>query len=252
MEAEELLKKRFRELAEKSYQNNQFTFTSFLSPADMACFYELEKELSYIPYKAWGGSEECERVILRFGSEEEFGYKTEFPIVCIQIKPMAAKFADALTHRDFLGALMNLGIERSTLGDIFLINNEGYLFCLDSMADFILDNLSKVKHTSVLCKKVEKLPDFAGHDKREVKIQIASGRIDAVAAKVCGFSRGEALELFRQKKVFVNGRLCENNSRLLAEGDTVSVRGHGKFEYLREAGTSKKGKINAVIIRYGK
>lgn len=252
MEAEELLKKRFRELARKCYQNNQFTFTGFLSLADMACFYELEKELSYVAYKAWGGSEFCERVMLRFGSGKELGYEEEFPITCLMAKPAAAKFADELTHRDFLGALMNLGIDRSMLGDIMLVENTGYIFCADSMSDFIIENLCKVKHTSVLCEKAEEIPDFAGKDRQEVKIQIASERIDGVVAKVYGLSRGEAIERFRQKKVFINGRLCENNSRQLSSGDTVSVRGHGKFEYSGVQSVSKKGKINAAIVRYGR
>ena len=108
MDTEELLKKRFRELARKCYQQNQYTFTGFLSLADLSCFYETEKEISYVPYTIWGGSDLCERVMIRFGSEEELGYEEEFPIVCIEVKPLAAKFADELTHRDFLGALMNL------------------------------------------------------------------------------------------------------------------------------------------------
>lgn len=252
METEELLQKRFRELARKAYQNNQFTFTGFLSLADMACFYELEKELSYIPCKAWGGSSLCERVVLRFGSEEEFGYSEEFPITCIQARPVAEKFADTLTHRDFLGALINLGIERSTLGDILLADNVGYIFCLDSMAGFIMENLSKVKHTLVLCSEAESVPELTDRDRREIKIQISSERADGVVAKVYRLSRGEAVDCFRQKRVFVNGRQCENNSHQLKKDDVVSVRGYGKFEYSGGQGVSKKGKINAAVMIYGK
>lgn len=252
VEAEELLKKRFRELARKSYQNNQYTFTGFLSLADLACFYEIEKELSYVPCKVWGGSELCERVMIRFGSEEELGYEEEFPIICIEVRPLAVKFADALTHRDFLGALMNLGIERSTLGDILIVDHVGYIFCMENMADFIMENLVKVKHTSVFCSRAKEIPSLTEKDRQEVKIQISSERIDGVLAKAWRLSRSEAIELFRQKKVFVNGRLCENNSQLLKSGDVISARGCGKFEYSGQAGISKKGKINATILYYGK
>lgn len=252
MEAEELLRKRLRELARKCYQNNQYTFTGFLSPADRECFYELERELSYVPCKIWGGSELCERVMLRFGSEEELGYEEEFPIACIQARPLAAKFADALTHRDFLGALMNLGIERSTLGDIWLVDNVGYIFCLESMADYITENLGKVKHTCVLCKRAERIPDFAQTDCQKIQIQVASGRIDGVLAKVYKLSRSEALELFRQRKVLLNNRICENNSALLTAGDRVSARGYGRFDYLGEQSITKKGKTNAAVMIYGK
>ncbi len=252
MEADELLKKRFRELARKSYQNNQYTFTGFLALADLACFYEMEKELSYISYKVWGGDELCERCVIRFGGEEELGYDLEFPIVCIEVKPLAMKFADPLTHRDFLGALMNLGIERSTLGDIRLKENIGYIFCLETMADFIIENLSKIKHTTVKCSRTKEIPGLPDLDRQEMKIQISSERIDGVLAKVYKLSRSEAVDLFRQKKVFIGGRFCENNSRLLKKGDIISVRGYGKFEYLGEQNRSKKGKVSAAVMCYGK
>lgn len=248
MENEELLKKRFRELGEKSYRNNQYTFTGFLSPADLSCFYEVERDLSHVPYAIWGGSELCERVMIRFGSEETLGYVEAFPISCIQVRPLMDKFADELTHRDFLGALMNLGIERSTLGDILLIENTAFLFCMENMAEFIMENLCKVKHTSVLCERAKEVPAFSGKEKKKVKIQISSPRIDAVISKVYKLSRSEAIDFFRQKKVFVNGRQCENNSLMLKEGDIVNVRGHGKFEYAETGNLSKKGKMNAVVL----
>lgn len=252
METEELLKKRFRELGEKCYQKGQYTFTGFLSPTDLSCFYEIERELSYVPYTVWGGSELCERVMIRFGSEEELGYTEEFPISCIWVKPLMDKFADNLTHRDFLGALMNLGIERSTLGDILLVENSACIFCMSNMETFIIENLGKVKHTSVMCEKARAVPALREEDKQEIKIQISSERIDAVVSRVYKLSRSEAAEHFRQKKVFVNGRQCENNSQLLKSGDVISVRGYGKFEYSGPQSMSKKGKINAVVLYYGK
>lgn len=252
MEAEELLKKRFAELARKCYQNNQYTFTDFLSLADMAGFYEMEREFSYVPYTIWGGSDLCERVMVRFGSEDFLGYTEEFPITCIEVKPLAQKFADQLSHRDFLGALMNLGIERSTLGDIFIVGNAGYLFCMENMASYIIENLTRVKHTTVVCKVADNPPMISESDRVEVVVQIASKRVDGVISKVYKLSRNDSLDLFRQKKVFINGRLCENNSQLLKEQDKVSVRGYGKFEFAEELGTSKKGKQNAKVFLYGK
>ena len=252
LEAEELLIKRFTELARKCYQNNQYTFTDFLSLADMAGFYKIERELSYVPYTIWGGSELCERVMVRFGSEEFLGYTEEFPITCLEVKPLAQKFADQLNHRDFLGALMNLGIERSTLGDIFIVENTGYLFCMENMASYIMENLTRVKHTTVMCKVADNPPSLSETDKQEVVIQIASKRVDGVVSKVYKLSRNESLDLFRQKKIFINGRLCENNSQILKEQDKISVRGYGKFEFAQELGNSKKGKLNVKVFFYGK
>lgn len=252
METNELLKKRFRELARKSYENNHYTFTGFLGMADMACFYELERELAFASYKVWGGSEMCERVMVRFGNEEELGFEEGFPIACIMVRPLAAKFADTLTHRDFLGAVVSLGIERSTLGDILVVDNKGYIFCLESMADFIIENLTRVRHTSVLCRRTKEIPETVCGDRQEIRIQVSSERIDGVLAKAFGLSRSEVSSLLGQKKVFVDGRICENSSRTLKGGEKVSARGFGKFEYMGQQNLSKKGKINAVILMYGK
>lgn len=252
METEELLKKRFAELAQKSYQKNQYTFTGFLGLADAGCFYEMEKELSYVPYQLWGGYQGAERVMLRFGGEELMGYEEEFPISCLKASPVSAKFADALTHRDYLGALMNLGIERDRLGDILIAGKEAFIFCTSSMADFITENLVKVKHTSVACTSAGGILPDPDRDGTELAIQVSSGRIDGVVSKVYRLSRGDGAELFRQKKVFVGGRPCENTSRLLKSGDVVSVRGYGKFEFLGETGVSKKGKLNVAVRSYGK
>ncbi len=252
MEADELLKKRIKDLAEKAYQSSVYTFSSFLGLSELSAFYEMERELSFITGKVFGGYEGSERAMLRFGSEEAFGYEEAFPIVCLKIRPLMQKFADDLSHRDFLGSLMNLGIERSTLGDIILKDNEGYLFCTETIAPFIKENLTRIKHTSVLCEEVQDIPLARKEDLEEIKIQIPSERIDSVIAKVYHFSRSESVEYFRQKKVFVNGRLCENNSYFLKEKDTVTVRGHGKFIFLVMQGYSKKGKLNAVVLVYGK
>ena len=251
MEAEELLRKRMKELADKAYKSGVYTFTGFLGLAEMTSFYEIERELSFVPYTISGGYEGSERGMLRFGSEEMFGYEEAFPIVCLKIKPLMQKFADDLNHRDFLGALMNLGIERSTLGDIILKDNEGYLFCTEKIAPFIRENLTRVKHTPVLCEETNDFPVEKEEDLTEVKIQVASERIDSVISKVYRLSRSESVEYFRQKKVFVNGRLCENNSYFLKEKDVVTMRGYGKFIFAGMQGYSKKGKLNAKILTYG-
>ncbi|MBP3604824.1 MAG: hypothetical protein J6J79_11825 [Lachnospiraceae bacterium] len=252
MESNDFMKKRFLELANKAYNHNIYTFTGFLGLSEMADFYEIEREVSFIKWEISGGHQDSERVMIRFGSAEQFGYEEPFPIVCLKIRPLMQKFADKLSHRDFLGALMNLGIERDTLGDIVLKENQGYLLCTETIAPYICENLTRIKHTSVICEITRELPIETEEDAQEVKLQVSSIRIDGVMAKVYHFSRGESVEYFRQKKVFVNGRLCENNSYSLKENDVVTVRGYGKFVFDQNLGLSKKGKLNIAVKCYGK
>ena len=109
------LKNRIRELADKSYNQNQYTFTGFLGLAEQDALWQVEREVKFAGITLYGGREEAERKILRFGSEAELGYEQPFPICCIRIRPLSAKFADKLSHRDYLGALMNLGIAPSVI-----------------------------------------------------------------------------------------------------------------------------------------
>ena len=241
-EEDQILRKHFTDLARKADQSHIATFTGFLSLPEQSVFYSMD--FSYVPHCVFGGQEGCERAVVRFGEE------WEFPICCIKMAPLMNKFADALTHRDFLGALMNLGIERSTLGDIYIEDKTGYLFCLKSMAEYITENLTRIRHTSVQCTVCEEPPVFLQKEPEEKLIQISSARTDALIAGVYHLSRTESNELFREQKVFINGRLCENNSRALKEGDQITVRGYGKFAYEGEKGLSRKGKVNVRVLAW--
>lgn len=225
-----------------------YTFSEFLSLSDAAVYYTIESELRYVTATLFGGNDICERKVLRFGSEEQLGYTEEFPISVICIKPLIAKFSDDLTHRDILGSLMNLGIERSVLGDIFVEDNIAYVFCLSSIADYLCDNLSRVKHTSVICTIVESIPKLKKAEMKEKVIQIQSERIDGVIAKTLNMSRSQCAVLFTDRKVFVNGRLNENSSYNLKVDDVITVRGYGRFIYKGVNGTSKKGKLYVTLL----
>ncbi len=244
------LKNRFRDLADKSFGQNMFTFTGFLGLSEQDIFRRMEAELSHAGFALWGGTENTDRKMLRFGSVEELGYEVPFPIVCIYICPLMAKFADNLSHRDFLGALMNLGIERSTIGDIKVGDKEAYLFCAEQVAQFICENLEQIKHTHVKCRITEDYKELMTEEPERYLLQVASLRADAIAAKVYNRSRGECIELFRAGKIFVDGRLCENNAALLKDGQTVNVRGFGKFLFLGERGETRKGKLNIEVAVY--
>lgn len=248
--ADELLKGRFTDLANRSFQSGIFTFSDFLSMADLSVFYECERDLSFAHATVFGGYEAAERKMIRFGSEETLGYEVPFPIVTIRIAPLMNKFAEELTHRDFLGALMNLGIERDKLGDILVRDKMAYLFCEEGLSDYICSELTRVRHTSVKTEKIDNPEDLPPVEKREEKLSVASERIDAVIARLYNLSRNESANLFLEAKVFVNGRLMENESKKLSEGDVVSVRGYGKFDFVSLSGLSKKGRQYVTVAVY--
>ena len=245
-----VLQNRLRDLAERSYNQNIYTFSSFLSIGEQEAYFSLEKELSYASPHLYGGYEGAERMLVRFGDPEALGYEAEIPIVCIHITPLMEKFADKLSHRDFLGALMNLGIERDVLGDIKAGEKEAYLFCLDSISEFICETLDKVKHTNVKCSIVSEKSKLPEDIPEELTVQVSSARADALISKVFNLSRNDSLEIFRAGKVFIGGRLCENNSKTVSEGDVINARGYGKFKISGQPKVTKKGKLSITVDVY--
>lgn len=249
-EEEQRLQKRFCELAEKAYRQNVYCFTNFLGLGEQTLFHQASVSFGHVKTTLFGGHPDCERVMVRFGNPAEMGYEEDFPIACLRIGAAAPKFAEKLTHRDYLGALVNLGLERDTLGDILVGETEAYLFCLNSISPFICDQLERVRHTVVTCRQVEGVPETALPVLAEKDINVASERLDVLAAAVFHLSRSQCLELFRAGKIFVGGRLCENNSRQPAPGDVISVRGYGRFIYKGVCAETRKGRLMARIQLY--
>lgn len=245
-----LLRKRVQELAERSYSQSVYTFTGFLALPQIDLCLCMESQLRYAGMTFFGGYTDCDRKVLRFGDPKQLGYEEDFPIACLLIEPLAEKFAVELTHRDYLGALMNLGIERENLGDIFIQEKRAWLFCLGRIAQFLEDELTQVGRNLVKVSRTETPKELLWRKRREESILASSPRLDAVVAKLYHFSRSRSLELFKEKKLYVNNRLCENSSYSLKEGDIVGVRGYGKFRFGGLAYETKKGKFSFKIEVY--
>ena len=147
----EQLKKRLLELADRSYQHGIYTFTPFLGLSEQQAFYEIQRDVDYAGVDMEGGSPMCERRMIRFGSAQQLGYEEPYPILCLKVEPLAPKFAEHLTHRDFLGAIMNLGIERSTVGDIFVQGKKAFVFCQEGIAPYLTQHMRRLGLTKVKC-----------------------------------------------------------------------------------------------------
>lgn len=245
----ELLKKRFSELARRSANGGYFTFTDFLGLLEQSAFNEIKRTLP-TEYTVFGGFDGAERIMIRFGNENEIGYPAPFPIKTILIKPKSEKFAETLSHRDFLGSLMNLGIERDCLGDIVIIENRAYLFAEEEIAPFIISSLERVRNTDVTAEECNIDADFTPYRTETRQIQISSERLDAVIAKTFHLSRDDAQMLFRRGLVFVDGHLIESVSHTPKSGDRITVRTLGRIRYGGVVGTSKKGKLNVTVEVY--
>lgn len=246
---EQLLRKRFLELARTADDKGICTYTDFLTLNEISIFGSIKFELPNINYELSGGYDCAERKVLCFYGDDSVKAFSNY-ITCIRILPLNKKFSDDLNHRDFLGSIMNVGIERSKIGDILVKEKEGFVFCETVISNFIIDNLDKVKHTNIRCEIVkDDIPDIQPNY-QEIRGTVSSPRLDSVIALAFHSSRTSILGLISGGKVYVDGRLIESNSYMLKENEIVSVRGLGKFIYKELQNQNKKGKYYVRLLKY--
>ncbi len=249
---EQLLRRRFKDLALAAELRGGMLFSDFLNLHEQSIFMSMKQELPKIKYFTYGGFEDAERKILCFCGDDWITDSEEaaWPITCIRLAPANQKFSDTLTHRDFLGAILNLGIDRSKVGDILIQENMAYLFCMNTISGFITEQLSKVKHTTIhagICsgKDFDYKPKFT-----MITGTVSSVRLDSILSVAFKGSRSSLSGLIEGGKVFVNSREVLSNSYQLKEKDVVSVRGYGKFIYAGTDYQTKKGRYSVKIQLY--
>ena len=235
------------DLCRKSGKTNTWQYSAFLSPADQEDLTR-SREASGFAFRLEGGYKNAERKILAAGSEVEMG-PPEPPLSVIAVKPKSEKFAEKLTHRDYLGSILALGIERSLIGDIIVREQSACFFCLSSVADLLVSSLTQVRRTAVRAEiTAADIPELQPRYDL-LRLNVASERLDAVAAAFAGISRTQADRLFAAEKIMVNGRTVTDRSFRLKEGDILSVRGFGKAVY---DGIDHETRKNRIQVRLRK
>jgi RNA-binding protein YlmH len=233
--------KQLTRLAERSASKNTYVYTDFLEEADQKIAIRIQKFVTL-----FGGADFAVRKIARFGNADEIGYEEDFPLRILAIKPLGGKFATPLTHRDILGALMNLGLAREKIGDIFA-GETSYVVIYETLSAFVCDNLNKIGRNFVNVAEVSCLPDELRPETAEKSVSADSNRLDAIVCRVFNLSRETAQTLIADQLVKINGEIIAKSMRPLQQGDVVSVRGHGKFRFVGESGQSRKGKTYFMV-----
>ena len=249
MEKEELFEKRMIELGKKSYYRGILTFSDFLDLNQQNILHSLSFSDTGIKLKMFGGYESAERQMAAF-VPDALSYEQAYPIACIKVQPLNRKFSEELTHRDYLGAILNLGIERSKTGDILLDDSCGYIFCCESMADFLTEELVRIRHTSVQARRLSQEEPLPSPKREEISGTVASPRLDSVIALAFGSSRSSILGLIEGGKVFVNGKSVVSNGYGIKDGDIVSVRGKRIFQFGSVTNKTKKNRYHVILYRY--
>lgn len=250
MKKEELmLQKRLIELSKLSYQRGIVTYSDFLNLNELNILHTMPKNELYTNYEVFGGYDFSERQMVAF-LPDALCYDYFYPISVLKISPLQKKFAESLSHRDYLGAILNLGIERSKIGDILVQESSAVLFIHQSLETFVQEELSRVRHTSVTVEP-EPLHNFSYTPKvEEKKGTVSSLRLDSLMALAFSSSRTKLVSYIENGKVFVNGKLITSNGYQIREEDIISVRGLGKFQYKQTLSQTKKGRYFVTVHLY--
>jgi RNA-binding protein YlmH len=207
-------------------------------------WFENNLNSNYFKVESNGLFENSERRMVSFNNIN----KSPFPIKLLKIQN-TSKFS-ALTHRDFLGAILSLGIERNKIGDLLVSENTCYLPIHEEIESFIICNLeriSKVKCDVEIIDKVEFLPKFTF---KEEIVLVSSLRIDGIVSKIINVSRSKAQGMIEQGQVLVNYVKIKEKSYELKSEERITIRGFGKFILGNSIGNTKSGKLKIVIKKY--
>lgn len=237
-----MAQKRLTELAERAERSGIITSTAFLTPEEQA---EAEAFFTYRQIKPvfFGGSEGAERKAAFFVPEEDMPYADR--IVCVKLTGDLG----SLSHRDFLGAVLALGLERAAIGDI-LPGKTAYLFCLPAAGKCIEQSLLKIGRQNV---KVELVPLCEAPEAEvrntELRFTVKSLRLDAVAAGLFRLSRTQTVERIIHGDCSLNHRPVLKPDAPVKEGDVIILKGCGKGEIREVGGHTKKDRVYVTCLK---
>lgn len=243
------------DLAERSWSRSTVESGSFLSDSLKMRADEMLKLAGYKEYFFHGGYEGAERTCPVFFTEyctEETIKETPSLAEVTYVKAELDSFNKGaeISHRDVLGSLMGLGIERDSVGDISVNEGNAVFIVKEAIAPFIAESLAKigrypVKVTLHSHMEIEKKEDFEeGFD------TVASLRLDAVVASLFSTSRSISAEAIEAGLVAVNGAGTKKCDLTVNEGDKISFRGRGRAQLEKIDGLSKKGRTRILYKKW--
>ncbi len=192
-----------------------------------------------------GGYDNAERTML--ACIPDWCDEPQFPIRAVTF---SFRDCDSLSHRDFLGALMSLGIVREAVGDIMVETGRAVVFLTDEICGYVMSQITKVGNVGVEIREGCDFPLPEAGTKVLHSDTVASLRLDCVVSALAGVSRSAAAQLIGQDMVSVNSLCCSKTTKTVALGDRITIRGKGRFEIGSVSGLSKKGRIILEYYKY--
>lgn len=241
---------RMAKVVDRVADRHELRLTDFLDPRQAEIVDMLVRRTSDLHMKLAGGHEGAERCRAVLAPDYVPLDSLDEGLILIRITSGDAKLAE-LDHGDYLGALLGLGIKREKIGDLHVAPDGCQCVVAAELAGFIDMNLRQVHRVSVMTEQLDigelepVMPDVA-----EMTVSVASLRLDGIAGEAWRLSRAKIVEPIRAGRCRVNWKVEPNPARLLQEGDTVSLRGFGRFQLQRIEGTTKRGRLRVTIAKF--
>ncbi len=245
-EEEKLFASKMKDVFLNVQRKNVSKYTSFLNERQRAICEAISEMHRGTNCKFSGGYEGAQRVMLCVMADYEDEENLFFPILPITF---SYRKQDKLSHRDFLGALMNLMINRDQIGDILTEEGKAVVFVTKNVSELVLGEISKVGRVGVTATAgADTLPQT--EDFTIITDTVPSLRLDCIVSVGFNISREKATAMIKSGQVLINSFVNTNNSYILKSGEKISSKGFGKFIFDEIGGQSKKGRTYIKIKKY--
>ena len=236
------------DFAEQALKNQKYKLSGFLTPFEQGMAETIAKTLGGLKVEFKGGFDGAERKRAAF-CHEDFAGTPAFEIAVIKSE-WNGEFA-RLSHRDVLGSILSLGVEREVIGDIIATKEFAKILVDKKLANYFVTNLKQIGGANVET-NLDELSEIAPKEERikEIKATVASLRADSIVAAGFGMSRSKAATEIAADKVKLNWQTVKNAAQSIKEGDVLSMHGRGRLEVAEIRGQTKKGRISVVLKRY--
>lgn len=200
----------------------------------------VQNRLKKNDYKIFKPFEEAEKVIL---------YSYECPQV--RLFKITCYKTNELKHSSIMGSLFGLNITNEKFGDIVLWNNNFYVYLVDDISSYVVDNLTMIGNISVNLEEVplELLEDFKRKFEK-IELIVSSLRIDTIISRLIGCNRDSVGDKLRNNEIYLNDEIPKKSSEVLDEGDIFSIRKFGKYRFEGIVGRTKKDNFIISIDKY--
>ena len=188
--------------------------------------------------------EEAERRMISFYSEDYICQPIKILGICNK-----SKFHN-LKHKDYLGAVMSLGIKREKIGDLIVHDTKCYCAVSEDIASYVADNISMIGHCP--CEVLE-IFDYNGipAPRFEERVILATSmRADCIVGSISGLSRSKSVELVKAGKVLINYSEVKEKDYEIDTSSTITIRGIGKFKICDVVGNSSSGRLKILVKKF--